>query len=183
MARPPSAVARVPFVHGALSDLKLPYVEIINPLLSESVVDLVRQLPDLLRTDKALLKRITKSLSPPIPFATTVAIQPGGEILKSRRVVDLIQDGLRSRDAGSVIPAELAAFVTNGLVHNSAKPPLAARRVRRAVKSMVPHWVKQMRNRVSKSADSRHKQPGFSRLPCIADTSASDGRRDMLPRP
>ena len=48
---------RVPFVLGALSDLKLPYVEIINPLLSDSIVDFIRQLPDALRTNKVLLRR------------------------------------------------------------------------------------------------------------------------------
>jgi len=54
---------RVPFLLAALSDLKLGYVEIVNPLLSDSVIDLIRQLPDSLRTHKVLLRNIGRTWS------------------------------------------------------------------------------------------------------------------------
>jgi asparagine synthetase B (glutamine-hydrolysing) len=63
---------RVPFVLAALSDLKLPYVEIVSPLLSGSLVEEIRKLPDHLRTNKALLRSIAQSLSRTSAFASTL---------------------------------------------------------------------------------------------------------------
>lgn len=60
---------RIPSVLAALTDLKLPYVEVANPLLSRRIIHIVRMLPDELRTDKRLFKDIVTAWSPPIPFA------------------------------------------------------------------------------------------------------------------
>jgi len=141
---------RVPFVLGALSDLKLPYVEIIDPLLSGSVIDLIRQVPDGLRTRKELLKRLARSMSPEIPFATTVAIQAGDDILKSSSVVELLADTLSSQNALSVIPAELAAHAIAGLAVStppSSRVPIG-RRLRQTAQALAPSWAARLRARV-----------------------------------
>ena len=59
---------RLPTILSALSDLKFPYVEQINPLLSKVILQQVRQLPDHLRTDKALFRKIVNSISPKVDF-------------------------------------------------------------------------------------------------------------------
>lgn len=137
---------RQPFVLSSLSDLKLPYVEIINPLLSDSIVALVRQLPDALRTKKVLLRRFAASLSPEIPFAATVAIQAGNDILKSAPVVELLADSLSSHTALTAIPPEFAAYVTPGLgvMAQENKRISTVRRMRRMAKNwprMWPAWL------------------------------------------
>ena len=145
---------RVPFVYGALSDLKLPYVEILDPLLSGGLIELIRQLPDALRTNKLLLRRIAHSLAPAIPFATSVAIQPAGEILRSPTVVEFLRDSLRDQSLGSAIPREFTDFVDTGLVQSAMNPRLAARRrLRRAVKSVIPSWAERLRHRAAPSAE------------------------------
>ena len=140
---------RVPCVLGALSDLKLPYVEIIDPLLSNSVVDLNRQLPDTLRTGKVLLKRIARSMAPEIPFATSVAVQARDDILKTSSVVELLADSLSSQKSLSVIPAELASHAIAGLTvdapSNSRVP--TSRRLRRTAKAWAPAWAARLLTR------------------------------------
>jgi len=138
---------RVPFVHGALSDLKLPYVEIISPLLSDSLVFSVRQLPDPLRTGKLLLKRITIAMSPDIPFATAVAIQPLGAILQSPRVVELLRDNLAGNSAGRVLPRELADYIVARVTTQrpAKRRTVVGRRIRIAAKGWAPSWIKQLR--------------------------------------
>lgn len=136
---------RTPYNYAALSDLKLSYVEILNPLISGSLVDLVRQLPDGLRTDKALFKRVASSLSPNIPFANSAAIQSGADILNSPSVVELLSDSLSSNGVDgvdSVIPAELIAYIKSGLVQATSSPRSAAgRRLRSAARALVPAWA------------------------------------------
>jgi len=153
---------RVPFVHGALSDIKLPYVEIISPLLSDSLVHMIRQLPDPLRTGKALLKRITIAMSPDIPFATDVAIQPLGDILQSPRVAELLQDTLSGPGAVSVLPTEFAAYVVEGIVHTHARRGGdGLRRIRRFAKASAPTWIKQLRPRPAPTPSLDRNQLAF----------------------
>ncbi|WP_280565081.1 hypothetical protein, partial [Chromohalobacter sp. 48-RD10] len=49
---------RMPTVFAALSDIKFSYLEEINPLLSRSILGVVRSLPDDLREDKFLFKSV-----------------------------------------------------------------------------------------------------------------------------
>lgn len=133
---------RLPFCLAALSDLKLPYAEIINPLLSNSVIELIRRLPDPLRNDKKLLRRIADELSPRIPFARSRAVQPGDEILRSRQAVELLRDSLSGSAAGPVIPPTLATYALNALAELPAKPqPSLGRRLRRVIKARAPSLI------------------------------------------
>jgi hypothetical protein len=133
---------RVPFCLGALADLKLSYVELANPLLSNSVVELIRRLPDTLRTNKVLLRGIAKQLSPPIPFARTIAVQSGKDVLRTRQAVELLRDSLSGSGAGPAVPPELAAYAVNAMAESPAKRRLTVgRRVRRAIKARTPSWV------------------------------------------
>ena len=138
---------RIPFVLGALSDLKLPYVEIVNPLLANSVIALIRTLPDELRTDKILLKTVARSIGPNIPFATDIATQPGDDVLKSPRVAELLRDRLSGENAEPAIPAAFAAFALDGLTEDRAGSwaPIS-RRARNAAKVWLPTWAKRLRN-------------------------------------
>lgn len=95
---------RFPTILSALSDLKLSYTEQITPFLSKNILDYARQLPDQLRTEKVLFKKIVKSISPKVPFATKNAIAQAGDILKRKDVVELITAELRSERAERLFP-------------------------------------------------------------------------------
>src|SRR5690606_14946583 len=59
---------RLPIILGALNETKSAYIEIINPLLSKSIIEFVRTLPDTLRTNKYLFKKNVKKALDDIPF-------------------------------------------------------------------------------------------------------------------
>jgi len=152
-------VYRVPCILGALNDVKLPYVEISSPLISGSVVEAFRELPDWLRTDKLLLRRIAQSVSPDIPFATAAAIQPAADILKSPQVVELLRDSLSSSDLAPVIPAEFAAYALSGVVQTRAMPRATGRRrLRATARALMPSWAARLRTHVTPARAPDHNR-------------------------
>lgn len=162
---------RVPCILGALGDLKYPFVEVVNPLLSGSLVRAFRELPDRLRTDKLLLRRIAQSLSPDIPFATRSAIQAGDHVLESAAFVELMRDRLAAGDIERTIPREFSAFALSQMVGSRGPAPGRGlhRRVRRAVRSSLPEWVSQRRVVVTPPRIPDHNRLAF-RAMLVSDT-------------
>lgn len=139
---------RTPFVLGALNDLKLPYVELVSPLLTDSIVKLIRQLPDHLRSNKAVLRRIAATMCPTIPFAATAAIQSAEDILHTPRIVAFLRDSLSDPMIGSVIPNDLALYAVSGLrVSNERPRGLSRSRLRQITRPWIPSWLKRHRSR------------------------------------
>lgn len=64
---------RVPYTLAARTDCKSAYVEVGNPLLSRRIVAAARQLPDELHDDKKLFVSIVATMSPDIPFHSSVS--------------------------------------------------------------------------------------------------------------
>jgi len=145
---------RVPFVLAALSDLKLPYVEIISPLLSGSLVNEIRKLPDHLRTNKKLLRTIVHCLSPEVGFAKYWAAEPATRILESPRIVDVLREYLSSSHAEVVVPREFTRYVLDGLAMRagSRRPP-GWRNLRRMAASYLPSWI--MKRKTSQASALR----------------------------
>jgi len=98
---------RLPVILAALSDLKLPYVEISNPLLSRKILQQVWQLPDDLRTDKVLFQRIVRSTGPDIPFASRSATGNVIDVLSKPPVVELFRETMSSQRARDRLPRDL----------------------------------------------------------------------------
>lgn len=73
---------------GALNETKSAYIEISNPLLSYSILELVRGLPDALRDEKKLFRMYVENNTVPIPFATEGANIDYEEQLKKSEIVD-----------------------------------------------------------------------------------------------
>ncbi len=69
---------RIAVLYAAWADLKLSYVEQICPLLSRGILERVKQMPDHLRTDKALFRKIVASSGPRVEFAREGAIASTG---------------------------------------------------------------------------------------------------------
>jgi hypothetical protein len=106
---------RISTILAALSDLKLSYVEIVNPLLTRRILYQVRKLPDHLRTLKVLYKKIVISISPDVPYATVGANADNSEVLRLRQVVDLLKDAMSSDAALELFSAEFIEKVLNNL--------------------------------------------------------------------
>lgn len=106
---------RIPVILAALSDLKLSYVEVINPLLSREIMKRVRSMPDHLREDKGLFKKVVDSISPPIAYATSGANANASSILKSETVVDMLRRELSTENCKGIIPEEFIAYIIQNL--------------------------------------------------------------------
>lgn len=119
---------RIPVILAALADLKLAYVEVANPLLCTSIIDAIRQLPDALRTEKLLLRRICQALAPDTPLARSNSIQPPDDLLRSPRVVEFLRDSLSANSLAPEIPRQLADYVTAGLRTRSSHGATSWRR-------------------------------------------------------
>ena len=115
---------RMPTILSALTDLKISYVEEINPFLSRNILGAVRRLPDSLRTDKYLFSRIVESWRPEIGFATTAAVAPPRLALREKGIAALIEEDISSEHAKSIFPS---AFLNGVLKNMNTKLPRTSR--------------------------------------------------------
>ena len=106
---------RLPTIISALGDLRLAYMEQASPLLSRRILRAVRQLPDDLRTNKILFKRIVGAMSPKFEFAASGAIASPQQILRDERIVDLLKEELSSEHLKQVVPAGLLDRIAEGM--------------------------------------------------------------------
>ena len=143
---------RIPAMLAALTDLKTCFVEIANPLLSHSIIRLVRCLPDRMRTDKALFRAIVDEVGPDVPFATAPAIASPGNVLRTAEAGEILLDTLGSHAAHAILPSLLLNRISAGVARaasaSGAPRPGAARRlvsalpapVRVGLRRFKRHW-------------------------------------------
>jgi hypothetical protein len=136
----------LPFVLAALNDLKFSYVELANPLLSGDIIRKARELPDGLRNDKSLFKKIVRSISPKMGYAEYIDVESRENILRNEKIVNAVIRELSTDNAKSVLPGEFLAdvlrqidteLVTTGNVRSSLKraiKPFVPKAIRRSVK-------------------------------------------------
>ncbi|SHJ38698.1 asparagine synthetase B family protein [Pseudozobellia thermophila] len=137
---------RLPTVLSALSDLKLGYVEQTTPLLSYKILNVVRGLPDGLRTEKKLFKKIIDSLEPKIEYANKGANADPGQILKHPEVVAILQQELKKEDVKELFPN---GFIDDVLSKTMSKESLNKKRSKKQkfiafAKRNIPKFLKNM---------------------------------------
>jgi hypothetical protein len=141
----------LPTGFSPLSDLKLSYVEQINPLLSRAILKQVRQLPDHLRTGKTLFKKIVISLSPEIDYATHESSASLSEILKQEQIVNLVKNELSSNVAKTLFPAAFLDFVLKGIKSKGQIKTVKTNSfsLRSFIGMIIPRFLKEtLRNKV-----------------------------------
>ena len=135
---------RIPTVQAALADLKVSYLEQTSPLLSKIILYQVRQLPDHLRCNKTLFKRIVIPLSPEIEYATSDSDPPLRELLKRKQILALLKNELHSNAAMKLFPAEFLDYILKGM--KSGDQIKTAKTNSFSLKSLisriVPHFIK-----------------------------------------
>ncbi len=136
---------RIPIGLASLNDVKAPFVEIASPLISGRILEYVRQMPDELRTDKALFRDIAKSVSPPIPYATMGADDDRNEYLGSANYSNWLQEELGTDLAQRLFPANFLENLRDRFNHHRS-PLTPGRNMRAALKRIIPSsWVKKVR--------------------------------------
>jgi hypothetical protein len=110
----------IPTMLGALSDIKLAYVEQVTPLISRRLLRTVRTLPDHLRTGKVLYKQIVRSIGPDFGFATSSALADVPDIVDTRAVADLMRNELSDSLAKATFGPELTRQILGGIAATDA---------------------------------------------------------------
>lgn len=109
------AEVEIPVNFAALNDLKLSYVEIINPLLARRIIEAVRRLPDHLRAGKKLFRSIVEELNPGLPFAKYRAIPWFGEAMRSEAFLNLMRGEIDTPRARRMFSDQVVDFMLAGL--------------------------------------------------------------------
>jgi ASC-1-like (ASCH) protein len=112
---------QMPLKYAALNDLKLSYVEIITPLLSNSIMECVKRTPSELRTDKTLFKNIVQDLGPNIEFAKTESFPSIHEVVYIPELVDIMVEELRESRSKELLSKELIEFLVKNIKHKINK--------------------------------------------------------------
>jgi hypothetical protein len=100
---------------AALADLKLPYVEQMNPLLSRKTLTVFRCFPDHLRTGKSLFKKIVTKIGPDVEIANADATASPKSILRQRGIVEILRGELDSERVRALVPSGLIMQVMQNL--------------------------------------------------------------------
>jgi hypothetical protein len=127
---------------AALSDLKLSYVEQMNPLLSRKILTVFRQLPEHLRTDKSLFKRVVARIGPPCEIADAKATASSENILSQRGIVEVLRGEIDSERARLLIPSGLIMKVVQNLQISDGPATAHRHSFRSKFKELVPLFAK-----------------------------------------
>jgi hypothetical protein len=131
----------IPVTLASLSDVKAPFLEIANPLLSRPVLEFVRQMPDALRVRRALYERLVTSLSPPVPFARISADDNWNGFLYSGPYRRWMEEELQGGLAGRVLPEAFQRTLLAAL-GESGQSLVQERSKRILLKRLIPRsWV------------------------------------------
>lgn len=106
---------RLPTILAAASDIKLSYVEQINPLLSNAILDVVRSLPDKLRNDKKVFRQIVVDNCPSIPFSKRDATASPADILRGVAFADFLQAEIGGDAAVDLLGSKFTQQVRMGV--------------------------------------------------------------------
>jgi hypothetical protein len=102
---------RLPKFLAGLTDLKAAYVEVVNPLLADTILRCIRTLPDELRTGKRLWREIARSRSMGIPFARRPAVLPLQNFLNDTPMLTSMLAEMEASQADDVLTPALRAHV------------------------------------------------------------------------
>ncbi|MDB5119313.1 MAG: hypothetical protein JWN56_531 [Sphingobacteriales bacterium] len=139
---------RMPYILPAFNDLKLSYVEVINPLLSRKIVYQARTLPDHLRSNKVLFKKIVNSINPNIEYATSGATAETRYLLQSQSAVDLFTSTLSSTTSEEVLPKKLTDYVLKNVIVKNGNINKSSI-IKSVLKRYLPAWVRTKATRMN----------------------------------
>ena len=90
---------RITYIQTGLHELVYPYVELLNPLLLDAIVELTHQLPATWRTSKKLYAKVVRGLIPTVHFATKPSVPEIANIVKAPSAVQIIQEEITATAA------------------------------------------------------------------------------------
>ena len=127
-----------------MSDLKLGYVEQITPLLSRRINTALLSLPENLRANKFLFKKIVDEFKPKIKYAKKGATASPKSILESEKIVAIMKKEMDSDYAQSIFSKDLLEYVLKSMkIEKNREGRKSNKKILIAfLKSIVPYSVK-----------------------------------------
>ena len=146
---------RIPSILSALNELKAPYVELVNPFLSNDVLNVVNEIPDHLRTDKILFKKIIRDMSPEIPFTSIDSSESRGHIIQRPQVIEMFLDELCSNQSNNLFSHHLINYLKTKIEYQKNDRPTQLSKIKlyNSVKKRVPKSVKLFFNSILSRPD------------------------------
>ena len=138
---------RVSYIQTGLHELVYPYVELLNPLLLDAIVELTHRLPTTWRTSKRLYAEIVSSLIPTIHFATKPSIPEVESIVRDPDVVQTIREEITATSAQHYLSPTLVNEIVYRMKKNSQVAHQIEANWRVSVKKYIPFSIKKMLRR------------------------------------
>lgn len=140
---------RLPIIQAALADLKLAYVEQINPLLSKDIMVLINSFPDNMRWDKKAFLKIVNELSPVSEIAKNNSLPSFIDVLSQREYKKIIITEMNSARSKEIFPESFIDELINDLekepINNHNKGEHSTKkRITKSLKSMLPGFIKEI---------------------------------------
>ena len=130
---------RIPVIQASLAELKDPYLEQINPFLSRKIVMMMRKMPDQLRTDKMLFRKVIQPLDNGIPYSRRDSNTPLNQLVAREDFKTMIRKELSSNHASQIFPKEFLYQIQS---HLESEPSKEYHQVRKRIMGLVPKNVK-----------------------------------------
>ncbi len=112
---------RVPTVHGALTEIKLTYVELVSPFLSRKMIKTMRGFPQKIRINKDIFKNIVDDLSPDIPYAKEEATISKARVLREPEIAEYLKKKLSSDFARNLLGSEFMDYIVQRIKSKEEK--------------------------------------------------------------
>lgn len=106
---------RVPYVLGSLSSLKSPYVEIVNPFLSQNVLSVAKSLPIKARNDKSVWKDFVLSKDSGIPIARQSATPSRENILAHPKMSEYLKKEIHDEHTRKILDENIVDYTLKRL--------------------------------------------------------------------
>jgi hypothetical protein len=139
---------RIPFIMSALSDVKLSYAEVLNPLLSKKIQDYIHTLPDQLRLDRKLYKQLVNEISPKVNYASNDATGLRENLLANSGAIKLLSDELSAAYMKELFPEVFLKMIVSKLQHPTADKNTGLlgnikESIKKIIKKNAPIWLKE----------------------------------------
>jgi hypothetical protein len=136
---------RIPVVLAALSDIKLTYIELENPLLDKRIIDFVRTMKDSWRTEKRLYRDVVHQISPRIAIAKYDAIAAPTDILREREVQEYFSKRLMELPSHPAVSRRMIDDAQKWAERKGDSNASRKSRIRSLTRPFIPKFIKHIR--------------------------------------
>lgn len=135
-------IYRIPFVQNALHDLFYSYSEMVNPLLSDKIVESCRNLNDKERTNKSFYLETIKEKIDYMPTATRPSYPSRENVLKSKVAYQYFNEILSDPKTERYVSRNLLNIIQAGLIQNEDLKVKLNSNWKTIVSQITPVWIK-----------------------------------------